>query len=89
MLVWRKDVTVYHRPVDEAERTALGRAAEGTTFGALCEALAATLPPEEAITRAFAWLSTWLADELLVAVAGRRPLTLPLSPADRGEGKQQ
>jgi hypothetical protein len=67
VLVWRKDVAVYHRPVDEAERAALGRAAEGTSFGALCETLAATLPAEEAIGRAFAWLSTWLADEMLVA----------------------
>jgi hypothetical protein len=67
VLVWRKEVTVYHRAVEPAERDALARAAEGTTFGALCEALAAALPAEEAIQRAFAWLSTWLADGLLVA----------------------
>jgi hypothetical protein len=67
VLVWRKEVTVYHRSVEPAERDALARAADGTTFGALCEALAAALPAEEAIQRAFAWLSTWLADGLLVA----------------------
>ncbi len=66
-LIWRQGVAVYHRAVDAAERAVLAQVAVGTSFGALCESLAETLPAEEAIQRAFAWLSTWLADELLAS----------------------
>jgi hypothetical protein len=65
VLVWRQDVTVYHRGLARAERDALDAVARGTTFGAVCEGLAAGRSDEEAAAQAFAWLSTWALDGLL------------------------
>jgi hypothetical protein len=65
LLVWRQGVAVYHRVVDGDERAALALTAEGTTFGVLCDRLLDDRPAEQATAQAFAWLSTWTADELL------------------------
>jgi hypothetical protein len=67
ILVWRQDASVYHRVLGANEAAALERVVTGTTFGAICEALASRLSPEEAAARAFGWLSTWANDGLLVA----------------------
>ena len=64
-LVWRQDVAVYHRGVGADERAALQQAAVGTTFGALCEQLAAGRTDQEAAAQGFSWLSTWTLDGLL------------------------
>jgi putative DNA-binding protein len=66
LLVWREGSTVYHRAVDAVERAALGAAAAGLSFGALCERLADLLPPAEAAQRTGALLLRWLRDQLLV-----------------------
>jgi hypothetical protein len=68
LLVWRQGIAVFHRAVDAAESDALDTLAAGTTFGAVCEALSRDSSEEEAAAQAFAWLSSWTADELLVAV---------------------
>ncbi len=67
LLVWRQGIAVYHRSVDEFERAALELAAKGTRFGVVCESLAGSLDEETTVARAFAWLSTWVLDELVVA----------------------
>ncbi len=70
LLVWREGVSVFHRATDAAERAALDAMDDttgGTTFGLLCETLGQQRPAEEAAAQAFAWLSTWSADELLRA----------------------
>jgi hypothetical protein len=67
LLVWRRDVTVYHRMVDPLEAEALAAAREGTTFGALCAELGRDGDPAEAAQRAAALLGRWVADELLAA----------------------
>jgi hypothetical protein len=67
ILVWRQDTTVYHRALAPDEAAAVERIARGTPFGALCEALASRLLPDEATARAFGWLSTWANDGLLAA----------------------
>jgi hypothetical protein len=67
LLVWRQGVSVFHRAVEDAERIALETLVAGTTFGAVCDALLVTRDPEEATAQAFAWLSTWASDELLIA----------------------
>ncbi len=64
-LVWRQDVSVYHRGLGAAERGALEALAAGTSFGAVCDRLAAGRSDEEAGAQAFAWLSTWAMDGLL------------------------
>jgi hypothetical protein len=69
LLVWRQGIAVYHRAVAADEREALALVASGTQFGVVCERLAAAAPEgdEAAAARAFAWLSTWIADGLLAA----------------------
>jgi hypothetical protein len=76
LLVWRQGTAVFHRAVDADEAGALADLARGTRFGAVCDRLAATLPADAAAARAFAWLSTWTADQLLVALS-----VAPASPA--------
>jgi hypothetical protein len=68
LLVWRQGVTVFHRATDSAERAALDAMAAGTTFGLICEALAGDRAAEDAAAQAFAWLSTWGADQLMIAI---------------------
>jgi hypothetical protein len=68
LLVWRQGVAVFHRATDSAERAALDAMAAGTTFGLVCEALAGDRAAEDAAAQAFAWLSTWGADELMIAI---------------------
>jgi hypothetical protein len=66
VLVWRKDVTVHHRAVTPAEARAFGQLGSGTTFGALCAALAESEGSERAAAELAArCLGQWLADELL------------------------
>jgi hypothetical protein len=68
LVIWREGTVVYHRLIDGAERAALDLAARRTQFGVLCESLLANHGDEAAVPRAHAWLSTWLADGLLVSV---------------------
>jgi hypothetical protein len=65
-LVWRRDVTVYHRPLPAAERAALEAASGGAIFAAICEQLSVGRSDEQAAAQAFSWLSTWAADGLLL-----------------------
>lgn len=67
LLVWRQGIAVYHRAVAPDEREALALVASGTQFGVVCEGLATAHGEEAAAARAFAWLSTWIADGLLAA----------------------
>jgi hypothetical protein len=69
LLVWRRDVTVHHRPLepDEADTLALVRA--GTTFGALCAHLGERREPADAAQLAAGLLARWLADELLATTS--------------------
>ena len=68
VVVWRQEMAVYHRVVDATERLALERAAAGTCFGSICEALLAEEGEEAATARAFNLLLTWLADGQVSAV---------------------
>jgi len=78
LLVWRRDVTVYHRPVSgAAEATLLRHAAEPTTLGALCEGFVDARggapgekgPGDESAlaAEAFQILARWVDDGLLAA----------------------
>lgn len=70
LVVWREGTIVYHRPVTPDEHAALELAAASTHFGVVCESLLATHTEEAALTQAYTWMSTWLADGL----ASRPPL---------------
>jgi hypothetical protein len=65
LLVWREGTFVYHRALEARERAALELAAAGTQFGVVCETLLASHGEAGAVTQAYAWLSTWLADGLV------------------------
>jgi hypothetical protein len=68
LLVWRQDLTVYHRALDAEEDAALDAlAGDGLGFGALCELLAPDRPDEEAAQRAFLLLSRWVDHGLVAA----------------------
>jgi hypothetical protein len=67
LLVWRRDVTVYHRAVDDLERQALVAASAGRPFGAVCELVAARVPADDAARVAFELLLRWSSDALLAA----------------------
>ncbi|MCU1281816.1 MAG: hypothetical protein JWM53_5362 [bacterium] len=65
LLVWRQDVTVYHRALEPLERTALLRARDGATFGVVCELLAESMTMEEAGPAAFQLLARWVGDGII------------------------
>lgn len=67
VLVWRKDLEVFHRALDRPAAAALRAAGEGATFEAMCEAALAvdsTLDPSALVT----WLARWLDDGLFTAL---------------------
>lgn len=69
--IWREDLRVFHRTIDEVERAALRAVARGETFAEVCEAVAATLGEERAAAeRVLALLQRWIADALIVDLAG-------------------
>jgi hypothetical protein len=65
LLVWRQDVTVYHRPLEALERTALVRARDGASFGVVCDLLAESMPIAEAGPAAFQLLARWVGDGII------------------------
>jgi hypothetical protein len=67
VLVWRQGVAVYHRTVDESERTVLDLAAAGTSLGGICECAGARADIGDAVGQSFAWLWGWANDQLLAS----------------------
>ncbi len=65
LLVWRQDVTVYHRPLEPLERGALERARDGAPFGVVCDLLAGSMAIEEAGPAAFQLLARWVGDGII------------------------
>jgi hypothetical protein len=69
VLVWRKDLEVFHRAIDPAAAAALRAAGEGASFEAMCDAALAvdpTLDPSALVS----WLARWLDDGLFTALHG-------------------
>lgn len=65
LLIWRREITVFHRLADLAEAEAIGWLRGGLPFGALCERLGQDRDPEQAARQGATWLAQWLADGLL------------------------
>jgi hypothetical protein len=65
LLVWRQEVTVYHRGLEPLERDALLRAREGASFGVVCDLLAESMPVDEAGPAAFQLLARWVGDGII------------------------
>ena len=67
ILVWRQDVLVYHRALEDDEAQLWPLVREGVPFGLICERLAKQQEdPEAAARRAFELLGRWANDGLLV-----------------------
>ncbi|MGE3543252.1 MAG: putative DNA-binding domain-containing protein [Kofleriaceae bacterium] len=64
VVVWRRGITVIHRTLDPEEITCVELLGRGTTFGTICDALAAAPDPA---ARAIELLIRWLDAELLQA----------------------
>jgi hypothetical protein len=68
LLVWRRDVDVFHRALDPEEADWLSRLADGDVrFEALCAGLAVGRDDEAAAARAFELVGRWATDGLLRA----------------------
>ena len=67
-LIWRKDLTVFHRLLDADEIVCLPLLQAGTTFAAICDrALADAADSQAAARRAFELLARWIDDGVLSA----------------------
>lgn len=63
--VWRKDLEVLHREIDDTERLALAALREGESFGEICVRVAEAEPEGSPAERSATLLATWLADGLV------------------------
>jgi len=74
LIVWRREVDVFHRAADSDEGRFLSRLAQagGLAFEALCAELAATRADEAAAARAFELVARWAGEGLIKidAIAG-------------------
>lgn len=69
VLVWRKDLEVFHRAIEPAAAAALRAAQDGLAFEAMCEAALAS-DPEIEPGAVVGWLARWLDDGLFTALSG-------------------
>jgi hypothetical protein len=67
ILVWRRDLAIFHRTLDDDEATIAPMLVAGATFTNVCEVLAAE-HGEQAAPRAVELLLRWLQAESLVAI---------------------
>jgi hypothetical protein len=66
--VWREDLRVFHRVVDEVEVAALRALARKEPFSSVCEAAAAVVGEESAAARVAAALQRWVDDAMIVGL---------------------
>ena len=67
VLIWRQNGLVHYRALERGERAALALAAQGASFAAMCEAVAAEADDDDAAALINRLLARWLADGLLSA----------------------
>ena len=66
IIVWRRDLVVYHRPVSGGEAAALALLQTGAPFATVCECFAGE-GVEGAAEKAFGALLQWIADAIILA----------------------
>lgn len=64
-VVWRHELTIYHRPLQPLEVDAIERVRAGAPFGVVCDLVAERLPVDEAAPAAFSMLARWVGDGLI------------------------
>ncbi len=67
LLVWRQDLTVFHRAVPIDEEALLPLVATGSEFEVVCDRLCESESEDQAIGRAFELLTRWVMDGLICA----------------------
>lgn len=72
VLLWRAGFNPSFRTIDQAEAEALGALRAGTSFGALCAALADAHGDSAGAALAGTWLGAWLRDGLITAIEDAR-----------------
>ncbi len=65
LLVWRRDLGVYHRSVAADEAPLVDLLAAGASFEAICTRLLESIPEPQAAHRAFELLAAWASEGLL------------------------
>lgn len=64
-LLWRRDLEIHWRSLEEAEVAALAAAVSGASFADLCEALLHWIDPDQVALHAAGLLKRWAADGLV------------------------
>lgn len=67
-LLWRQDLRVHWRSLDDAERYALDAAGAGLTFGDVCQGLLARTRDDRVPRLAAGYLKRWITDELIARI---------------------
>lgn len=67
-LMWRRELQPHWRSLQADEAWALAQAADGGSFGDICEGLQAWLDSAEIALRAAGFIKQWVTDELLVEI---------------------
>jgi hypothetical protein len=67
ILVWRRNMQVFYRAIQEPEHAGLARAREGAPFADICEAIAGASDAAEPATLIDQLLNRWIADGVLVS----------------------
>ena len=63
--MWRRDYKTYWRSLDVHEAWAIETAANGGSFGAICEGLLEWVDAEQVALVAAGFLKQWIADQML------------------------
>ena len=69
-LLWRRDYKTYWRSLDVHEAWAIETAANGGSFGAICEGLLEWIDAEQVALIAAGFLKQWIADQMLAKLHG-------------------
>jgi hypothetical protein len=64
-LIWRQDLTIQFRSLENDEQLFFNLALQGATFAEMCEVLSASIPPENVPLRAASILKRWISDGLV------------------------
>lgn len=72
-LLWRRNLEVHWRSLEEDEAYTLDTARDGAAFGDVCEGLLARTHDDQVPLRAAGFLKRWVLDELVARIDVRRP----------------
>ena len=71
-LIWRQDLKIRFRSLDNDEQSFFNAAEEGATFADMCDVLSALILPENVPLRAVSILKRWIRDGLISRIMHRQ-----------------